>query len=165
MMTVINTLPLSPAIDKAELEAQVSANPRQWEAAVEFLKNNDLMTLASGRHEITDDGVYANVQEYESKIESSYEAHREYVDIQCVVSGEEYIYVADIADVNEPQGEFDVKKDIQFFRSADNSRKVLTDKDNYVILFPKDAHQPCMAIDGKPGHIRKIVVKVPYVKL
>ena len=139
-------------------------NASEFCQAIEFLRTFT-PDIAEGKHVLKEGLIYANVQEYESKIESSYEAHREYVDIQCVVSGEEYIYVADIADVNEPQGEFDVKKDIQFFRSADNSRKVLTDKDNYVILFPKDAHQPCMAIDGKPGHIRKIVVKVPYVKL
>lgn len=161
MMTFINTLPLSPDIDKAALEAQISANPRQWEAAVEFLRNNDLMTLAAGRHDITSDGVYANVQEYESKVESSYEIHREYIDIQCVVSGQEYIYVADINDVSEPIGDLDTSKDIQFFRKASNRKTVLADKDNYVILFPNEAHQPCMAIDGKPGHIRKIVVKVP----
>ena len=36
-------------------------------------------------------------------------------------------------------------------------------KENYVILFPNDAHMPCMHVDGNRSHIRKIVVKVPMV--
>ncbi len=158
---IMNSLPISPSVDKAELEAQMSKNPVQWQAAVDFLKNNNLMTLADGRHEITSDGVYANVQEYESKLESVYEAHRKYIDIQCVVSGQEYIYVENIDCVSDPVSDYSEKKDIQFFRTASKPKEVLADKDNFVILFPYQAHMPCMAIDGKPVHIRKVVVKIP----
>lgn len=130
MMALINSLPLSPSLNYALLTAHLRKNPSQWKAAVEFLKGNDLMNLSLGRHEITFDGVYANVEEYVSKIESVFETHRKYIDIQ-------------------------------FFKSADGYDKVLADKDNFVVLFPSDAHQPCMAFDGKPCKIRKVVVKVP----
>ena len=162
MASLIN-LPISPATDMTILEQQVKINLQQWSAAVAFLSENDLMTLPLGRHEITADGVYAIVQEYETKDEAKYEAHRKYIDIQCVVSGEEYIYVADLSKVSEPVADFDNVKDIQFFSIACNPVKVLADKENYVILFPNDAHMPCMHVDGKTSHIRKIVVKVPMI--
>ena len=158
---IIKSLPLSPSTDLVSLEKQIKANPDQWKAAVDFLTKSDLIKLADGRHEITSDGVYANVQEYQTKVEANYECHRKYIDIQCVVSGEEHIYVADIAEVSNPVAEFDCKKDIQFFCNAAQFTKVLADKDNYVILFPKDAHKPCMNIDGKHSQIRKVVVKIP----
>lgn len=158
---LLESLSLSPKSDKCELERQIRKNLPQWKAAIEFIQNNDLLKLSLGRHEITSDGVYANVEEYTSKIESVFEAHRKYIDIQCVVSGEEYIYVTDMSKVFQPLADFDKQKDIQFFKYADGYEKVLADKDNFVVLFPKDAHQPCMAIDGKPGKIRKVVVKVP----
>lgn len=161
MMALINSLPLSPSLNYALLTAHLRKNPSQWKAAVEFLKGNDLMNLSLGRHEITFDGVYANVEEYVSKTESVFETHRKYIDIQCVVLGREYIYVTDISKVSEPLTAFDERKDIQFFKSADRYDKVLADKDNFVVLFPSDAHQPCMAFDGKPCKIRKVVVKVP----
>ena len=161
METVILNLPLSPAIDMDTLKHQVHVNYEQWCAAEKFLTGNDLMTLELGRHDITSDGVFAIVQEYETKDVANYECHREYIDIQCVVSGAEHIYVADVVDVSDPVAEFDTQKDIQFFSTAAKYTKVLADKDNYVILFPRDAHMPCMNIDGIHSHIRKVVVKVP----
>lgn len=162
-MALLLNIPLSPAVDMTTLEQQVQLNKQQWDAAVTFLTENDLLELPLGRHEITSDGVFAIVQEYETKDDANYEAHRKYIDIQCVVSGEEYIYVADLANVSEPVADFDNVKDIQFFRKATDPKKVLTNKENYVILFPNDAHMPCMHVDGNKAHIRKIVVKVPMV--
>ena len=161
MEKVLLNLPLSSAIDMDTLRYQVHVNHEQWRAAENFLMGNNLLTLPLGRYEITPNGVFAIVQEYETKDVAHYECHRKYIDIQCVVSGEEHIYVADVVDLSNPVAEYDCQKDIQFFSKAAEYTKVLADKDNCVILFPKDGHMPCMNIDGKHSHIRKIVVKVP----
>ena len=157
-------LPLSPATDFVTLEEQIKKNPVQWKAAVDFLMKSDLMKLSAGRHEITTDGVFANVQEYETKDEARYECHRKHIDIQCVVSGTEHIYVANIGKVSDPVAEFNDKKDIQFFTTASEHTKVLAGKDSYVVLFPHEAHKPCMNVDGQHSHIRKIVVKIPFIQ-
>ena len=157
-------LPLSHATDFVTLEEQIKKNPVQWKAAVDFLMKSDLMKLSAGRHEITTDGVFANVQEYETKDEAKYECHRKYIDIQCVVSGTEHIYVANIGKVSDPVAEFIDKKDIQFFTTASEHTKVLAGKDSYVVLFPHEAHKPCMNVDGQHSHIRKIVVKIPFIQ-
>ena len=162
--TLAKHLPLSPATDFVTLEEQIKKNPVQWKAAVDFLMKSDLMKLSAGRHEITTDGVFANVQEYETKDEARYECHRKYIDIQCVVSGTEHIYVANIGKVSDPVAEFNDKKDIQFFTTASEHTKVLAGKDSYVVLFPHEAHKPCMNVDGQHSHIRKIVVKIPFIQ-
>lgn len=69
---------------KVTKSGQIKKNPEQWRRAVEFLKENDLMKLAEGRHEVTGDGVYANVQTYLTKDTAPFENHRRYIDVQCV---------------------------------------------------------------------------------
>ena len=163
MMNTDN-LPLSPATDKKQLLEQLSANASQWQAAIDFLQSNDLSSLALGRHDITPEGTYANVQEYETKAESKYEAHRDYIDLQIVVSGKEYIYVAPLSSVSGLVQAYDKAKDIEFYASASDATAVLADPQNWVVLFPDQAHEPCMTIGSEPSRIRKIVVKIPFVK-
>ena len=160
----VESLPLSPATDMTQLERQMRRNPEQWRRAVEFLKENDLMKLAEGRHEVTDDGVYANVQTYLTKDTAPFENHRRYIDVQCVVSGEEDIFISGIPDCTVRQSDYDVAADIEFFADAAQPRKARADKDNFLVLFPGDAHRPCISPDGRQTRVRKIVVKVPFAE-
>lgn len=162
--SIIEPLPVSPATDRIRLEYQLRKNPEQWRRAVEFLKENDLMKLAEGRHEVTDDGVYANVQTYLTKDTAPFENHRRYIDVQCVVSGEEDIFISGIHDCTGRLSDYDGATDIEFFADAAHSRKVRADRGNFLILFPGEAHRPCISTNGKRTHVRKIVVKVPFVE-
>jgi len=161
---IIGMLRVSPATDFAELEAQVAALPEEWKAAVEFLAGNDLASLACGRHEITSGGTFANVSEYTTKTESKYEAHREYIDIQVAVSGEEEIMVAPIGKAGAAVSDYNASSDIEFFADAADAYAVRLDPSVRVVLFPKEAHMPGIAVGGRPSFIRKIVIKVPYSK-
>lgn len=155
-------LPLSQATDEAQLAAQIKANPEDWAAAAKFL-SHDLSKAELGRHELTEHGCYANIQEYTTKTASKYEAHKEFIDIQVVLAGKEHIFVAPVELAKERLSDYNPEKDIEFYAAADGEKAVLADKDNWVILFPSDAHMPCMAID-EPAPIRKVVIKVPFVK-
>lgn len=156
-------LPLSDATDGIQLAQQIKANPAEWKAAAEFLTGNDLMSLGLGRYEITQEGTYANVQEYETKDSSRFEAHRNYIDIQVVVSGREHIFVSSLKDLSLCVREYDPVADIEFFATSADSRPVLADSSNWVVLFPSDGHMPCISA-GEPSFIRKIVVKIPVKK-
>ena len=65
--------------------------PKAIVRALDFLKNTDLKALPGGRHEIEGDMMYANVDDVETKLfeTTKPESHRNYVDIQFMVSGEE----------------------------------------------------------------------------
>ena len=65
-------LPVSGETDAKQLAAQIQANPAEWAAAAAFLSRPDLDTLALGRYELTDNGTYANIQEYDTKDSSTY---------------------------------------------------------------------------------------------
>ena len=154
-------LPLSAANDLRQLDEQVERAPEVWQAVACFLQRTDLDTLPLGRNEIGE-GAFANVQEYETKTVSKYELHRRYIDVQLLCRGRELVYVAPVAQAREPQGEFDEAKDFILYATATDPRAVEVSPSNYLVLYPSDAHMPCMAIDGKPEPVRKIVVKIPY---
>ena len=153
--------PLSEENDAAQLAEQLEKNPAEWAAAAEFLSRTDLDTLALGRYELTPGGTFANIQEYETKPENRYEAHKAYADVQVVLAGKEHIVIAPIGEASERLTDFDEKKDIEFFASAAAGEHVaLADRGHWVVLFPSDLHKPCLTIGEEPVHIRKIVVKV-----
>ena len=64
--------------------------PKAIVRALDFLKHTDLKALPGGRYAIEGDMMYANVDDVETKpFEATKpESHRNYVDIQFMVSGE-----------------------------------------------------------------------------
>ena len=152
---------LYSGIDMIQFREQVGRNQEAWDAAHAFLLRQDLDTLSPGVYPITDNGVYAIVSEYETKQESKYEAHRAYVDIQYVTSGQEYIYNGNLDGFVSLNG-YDKDKDIIFFSDKDSVDRYVADSNVMFIFFPSDAHKPSVAIEG-PSSVRKVVVKIPYV--
>lgn len=157
------TLPLAAENDLQALDRQVTLNPAAWQAVARFLLDTDLNALPLGRNEIGE-GAFANVQEYETKTESMYELHRRYIDVQLLTRGEELVYMAPATEAHEPQGTFDTDADFILYASASSEQSVTVSPQSYLILYPSDAHKPCMAIGGKSRPVRKIVVKIPYIE-
>ena len=151
---------LYSGIDMGQLREQVGCNHECWDAAHAFLLRQDLDTLSPGVYPITENGVYAIVSEYETKLDSKYEAHRAYIDIQYVTSGQEYIYNGNLEGFVPLDG-YDENKDIIFFSDKDSVDRYVADSDVLFIFFPSDVHKPSVAIET-PTHVRKVVVKIPF---
>jgi YhcH/YjgK/YiaL family protein len=113
--------------------------------------------LTDGRVEIDGDKVYALVQSYETVAtdEPRFEAHRKYLDVQYLASGEEVIGWASIDRliVGVP---YDEAKDASLGRV---SPPVRLSSGQLAVLYPADAHAPKLAA-GAPAPVKKIVVKV-----
>ena len=157
-------LPLHSDTNLALLEEQIAANPAQWQAVYDFLTGNDLATLSVGRHEIVPGGAYANVREYQTKTEGVFEAHRDYIDIQIVVSGEETIDVADLSDALDCTQEYDKAKDCVLYAAASEFRCLEADSTAWFIFFPSDLHRPGLARNDTPSPVKKVVVKIPVAQ-
>jgi YhcH/YjgK/YiaL family protein len=127
-------------------------------AAVEFMQETDLAALPLGKHDIVGDVVFAIVSEYETKPETEllWEFHNRYIDLQHLIAGKEHIGYcnAGYVDVLKP---YDESADIAFGEASGDFVTLLPD--NFAILFPHDAHKPCVMIDG-PTPVRKIVIKI-----
>ena len=127
-------------------------------AGFAFLRRPDLGALADGRHAIDGERVYAILQAYETRpwAEGSLEIHRRYMDIQCLLVGEERIGFAPLADqaVKTP---YDEAKDIAFLEGTGDPIRLRPGL--FAVFFPHDAHMPGRTMDRREK-VRKVVVKV-----
>ena len=89
----------------------------------------------------------------------TFEAHREYIDIQYVVSGTEILGWAPLDSIttNVP---YDQEKDALLGKvPVDEWTPVRFESGQIIVLYPIDAHAPGLAID-QPEYVKKIVMKI-----
>ena len=130
-----------------------------WEMVFEYLRETDLTNLEKGKYALAGDSLFAIVDEYTTQNtgERKYEAHRNYIDLQYIITGQELIGIARLDDqeVLEP---YDQGRDIAFYNIHDGAYR-LADSSVFFIFFPDDAHQPCVKVD-QTSPVKKIVFKI-----
>lgn len=106
------------------------------------------------------EGGYLMVQKGETKPmeEGTFEAHREYIDVQMIMEGSEEIAWADIKDL-EVQTPYDPEKDAERF-NGDRKHHILVTKGMFYAAFPHDGHKPVSHTE-KQQQYTKIVMKLP----
>lgn len=131
--------------------------------AFDWLRNTDLTKLEEGKVAVCGSYVFANVQKYATKNldEAKFEAHRNYIDIQLVISGTERIDISDEKNLSLTE-KYNPEKDIEFFdNECKNFQSVTLTPGFACILFPEDAHRPCVTPDGKKfSQVHKICMKI-----
>ncbi len=145
-------------VDKLTNASLYAPAGSRFAKAFEFLRRPDLETLANGRYELDGDKVFALVQSYNTtpREQGKFEAHRKYIDVQFVVSGDECMGYANLADLKVTK-EYDEKDD--YLLAAGQADFVRVRPGMFTIFHPQDAHIPCSAVD-KPSPVKKVVVKV-----
>ena len=143
-------------IDKLENIEQYQHIPRH---AVEFIKQLAKDTQCK-RYNISETD-YVNVETYSTKPHENcfFEAHKNYADIQILLSGVERL---DYADINklEIKEEYDSSRDIAFYEnSVKETCSATLDGTNFVFIFPNEAHRPQMNFENSI-EVKKAVVKV-----
>ncbi len=107
------------------------------------------------------EGVFVLEQAYlpKGRSEGRFEAHRVYIDLQAIVTGNEIMEVIDVSRlrVNE---DLTPAKDVIFFDDAPGATVLRVVAGDVAVFSPADAHMPSLA-DGVPALVRKAVVKVP----
>ncbi|MCL2508422.1 MAG: YhcH/YjgK/YiaL family protein [Oscillospiraceae bacterium] len=128
--------------------------------AARFLSAHTDGQLEPGRYDIDGDRMFALAQSYTTKPfeGAQFEAHRKYADLQAVTRGGERIGWAPLETLTETSEEFSKGGDIAFY-SGDTVINADLREGYFALLFPHDAHMPCLHIDG-PGHSEKIVIKI-----
>lgn len=121
-----------------------------------FLDQPGIEELEPGRYEISDDLVFAIVEKNDGRAveDGQLEAHRNYIDIQYIISGEESMGWSPLADLTGSKG-YDAERDLEFF-TDDVQSLVHVPQGSFAIFLPTDAHLPGIGT----GPIHKVVVKV-----
>ncbi len=141
-------------LEEATLYAKVHS---RFAEALTFLRESNLEELTPGRCEIAGEDLYAMVVKDTGvgHREAKLEAHREYVDIQYVLSGTDEIGWKSLEQCTIRQGDYDSQKDVECF-SDNPSNWIKVAAGELAIFFPGDAHAP----GAGEGEFHKIVIKV-----
>jgi len=90
-----------------------------------------------------------------------FESHRQYIDVQFILEGEEIIEVANkdnmIVDFN-----YNENMDLLKYKTTSNSSILKLKKGDVAIFFPQDAHMPCVKLENSVKVV-KTVVKVHQI--
>jgi YhcH/YjgK/YiaL family protein len=132
-----------------------------WDRAFEFLAGLDA-DAEEGRYPLDGEAMYAVVDSYETRtVESAHpEAHREYIDIQCVLAGHEQIAWWSTPGL-QVQTPYDPAKDIAFYDRPDNAGTMIDMvPGRFAVFFPGDAHMPCLQAGTGPAPVKKVVIKI-----
>lgn len=125
----------------------------------EFLKNNDMTSLAEKRYELGD-GDYVNVESYNTYnfLDRRYESHKKYIDIQYIVLGKETIVVEPISNLCVVE-KYDESRDIAFYKNDIHGQDCNLEEGEMLELLPEDGHMPCISTNDSVK-VKKAVFKM-----
>jgi biofilm protein TabA len=152
-------LTLHPSTNKVEFARQYNKNPALWNAAFAYMKNKRLDTLATGRHEIAGEMLFASVTDGPSKEldKATWESHKKYIDLQYVIRGKERIGVAPASGALITK-QYDENKDVMNYEVTDGLY-YMAEPEIFFLFFPSDAHRPNIKVEGFDV-VKKIVLKI-----
>jgi YhcH/YjgK/YiaL family protein len=146
------------SINKQEFARQYHLNKKYWDEAFAFMKDHDLASLAPGKYPIDGENVFATITEAPTKDfdKTGWESHRKYIDLQCVVTGEEKMgkYPVAKATVIKP---YDEAKDLANYTAP--GEFYVASAGTFLIFFPGDAHRPNITPGGNKVE-KKLVIKI-----
>ena len=157
----LNGAPLKPhkSINQQEFARQYRINKTYWDKAFAWLKENNLQTIAKGKYPIDGDNVFASVTEDPSKDfdKTNWESHKKYIDLQCVITGDEKMGKWPVAEVTSVTKPYDETKDVANYTAP--GKFYVIPAGTFIIFFPGEAHRPNITPGGNKV-VKKIVIKV-----
>lgn len=129
--------------------------------AIDFALNTDLSSLPVGRHDIDEDNVFAIINEYTTKPfeECDPESHRDYADIQIMVTGTEKFGYAPL-NGQQPSVAYNEEKDVALYSIPEEDLSYIRlSPGQFIIFFPTDIHQP-EVYNKAPELVKKLVLKI-----
>ena len=99
------------------------------------------------------------IQLYDAKLpeEAKFESHREYIDIQVILKGEEIIRMESLDKLTRAT---DYTPDFELFEMNAEYDSIRLCQGDLVIIYPNEAHAPCIRAEGSDGKVCKMVVKI-----
>ena len=144
----------------AQLHWYEIIGPR-FESAIQYALATDFSRLETGKYPIDGDNIFAIVNEYTTKplSECDPESHRDYADIQIVITGAEKFGYTPLTD-QTASTPYNPEKDVAFYSLAEEDLSYITVKaGQFIIFFPTDIHQPEVFVH-QPALVKKVVMKV-----
>ncbi|MCH4166894.1 MAG: YhcH/YjgK/YiaL family protein [Megasphaera sp.] len=136
--------------------------PAALQPWIAMLASLDMASLQRGRHEL--EGLhYMNIDETETgpAKERLMEAHRQYIDIQYVIDGDEIIGWQPLCYAGPVVDDSHAGTDAWFYDPAqENDTAIIMKPGTFAIFTPADGHRCLCAPDGVARPIRKAIMKI-----
>ncbi len=116
-----------------------------------------------GSYEIIPGRLKAGISSYETAAAEGkkLEAHKAFADVQVIVKGTERIDWADLSKCTDMVSEeYSKGGDIAFYSDPEYVSSVVLETGMFMVMFPEDAHKPCVMAGDKPEAVTKIVFKI-----
>jgi len=143
-------------IENADLYKGLSAAIAK---GLELIKDASIAEQENGKYQVDGDNLFYMIQRYPTrdKEDMLFEAHKDYIDIQAIIDGEETIgyAITETLQVVEPY-----KPDVMKYADPDIFTEVKLAKGMFAIFYPDDAHKPCYDYRNGKSNVHKVVVKV-----
>ena len=145
--------------DRLECARTYLGYSKNLDIALKWLLSTDLPAL-EGRGEIAGEAVYYMVQhpELNDPEHAQWEAHRNYIDIQIGFEEGEAMDWSPLSEISNLAA-YDPQRDAQMAPYVPACCRLPLSPERFVILFPQDAHAPCLRMGDKTT-THKLVVKV-----
>lgn len=127
--------------------------------ALRLMNDEFLDAVGNQTQYLEGDALYVTRFDYDTlpEEETFYEAHKRYLDIHIMRSGEEGVALA------HPEGLelFEHRDDFYAYRGAAEQKLILRPGD-FLVVFPGDAHRIKMATELGPQRVSKVVFKILF---
>jgi YhcH/YjgK/YiaL family protein len=106
-------------------------------------------------------GAFALEQAYLSKRRENgfFESHRNYIDVQVVFEGDEWMEVADLSRTSAKE-HYQPERDLIVYRDGTAATRLHLGAGEAAVFHPSDVHLPGLC-GAAPALVRKTVIKVP----
>ena len=141
-------------LENADLYFDVVPRFREF---MEFYNNNDMEAIPACKIKLQGNDLFVNIQDFKGKEEKDckMESHRDYIDIQIPVNGDERMGWKAQVDCQDIIDEYNEGKDMETYRDP-STATFLVPAGHFAVFFPSDGHRPGIA----PGQqYRKLIVK------
>lgn len=144
--------------------AQASAYHPVFRRALEFIARHDFRHEKPGKIDIIPGKLFCLLQEMDSVpfSDARPESHRQFIDIQYLISGHEVMGVSSVSSGKHSVVEDRTpEQDILFWQVNEDENPVTLTPGMFAIFFPDDIHRPCAhQPSDAPCHLRKAVIKI-----
>lgn len=143
---------VNPGIDKEQVNKRVNF-------ALQYLLKLNIAEVHEKKY-IVNENFYYFLQSYTTKPAEmcKFESHREFIDIQIMIEGSEAMDLADISRLVIKEA-YDFEKDTAFWNVPEWMVHTTLQKDDYIILYPQNAHRGAISIE-KEVRVVKLIGKV-----
>lgn len=125
----------------------------------------DAVPIGETRRVELAEGSFALEQVYRSKsrAEGFFESHRNYIDVQVIFAGAEWIEVIGIdeLEIREP---YNPTRDLIIYQDVAGASLLHVTHGHAAIFYPEDGHMPGLSGSVAPAVVKKTVIKVPIRK-